>query len=478
VIVATLAAGVVGAAALPLTRVGIGWPICALAVLAVGLVARRHRPAHTGRDLTDLAWQVAAGLTGLVLISTAAWRAAGWLVAISAAAGVLLCSYALAGGRRWLDVVGGALAFIPATIRGLGWAAQGGRALSAATPGAGRGTQPAARALAGFAVGVVLLVVFGSLFRAADPAFSALVARWTSGISFTTVARASFAGLLLLLAGVAVAHLTSNPPTVAENTGPPVRPVLRVLEWAVPVAMLDALFATFVWVQVTVLFGGETYVLGPGGPDYAVYARGGFIELGFVTVLTLGVMALLAALAGRTSRLELGLLRLLGGALAALTLVVIASALTRLGLYADAYGFTIPRLLGYAGVVWLGLVFGLILAAGVQLRAPWLPRATVAAAAAVLVGLVAVNPEAIMARGVLARLETPYPVDYFYLSILSADAVDELDRLPEPGRSCLLEPIALDLAPDEPWYAWNLAREHARDVLQRRPRLPECRWPG
>jgi hypothetical protein len=331
--------------------------------------------------------------------------------------------------------------------------------------------------LAGFAVGVVLLVVFGSLFRAADPAFDRLIARWTSGISVATVTRAAFGGLLLLLAAVAATRLVSNPPVVAVAGDPPVRPALRVLEWAVPVAMLDALFAAFVWVQVTVLFGGQAYVLGAGGPDYAVYARGGFIELGFVTVLTLGVMALLAALAGRTTRLELGLLRLLGGALAGLTLVVIASALTRLGLYADAYGFTIPRLLGYAGVVWLGLVFGLILAAGVRLRAPWLPRATAAAAVAVLIGLVAVNPEAVMARSVLARLETPYPVDYFYLSILSADAVNELDRLPEPGRSCLLEPIALDLAPDEPWYAWNLTREHAREVLERRPRLPACRWP-
>ena len=104
-------------------------------------------------------------------------------------------------------------------------------------------------------------------------------------------------------------------------------------------------------------------------------------------------------LAGRSNGLELGLLRLLGGALCGLTLVVIASALTRLGLYADAYGFTATRLLAYAAVVWLGLVFVLVLVAGVRLRAAWLPRATVVAAAdggAHRAG--AVNPEALMAR--------------------------------------------------------------------------------
>ena len=64
-----------------------------------------------------------------------------------------------------------------------------------------------------------------------------------------------------------------------------------MVEWAIPLVLVDLLFGVFVWVQVTVLFGGHDYVLGTGGPDYATYARGGFAQLGVVTALTLGLVA-------------------------------------------------------------------------------------------------------------------------------------------------------------------------------------------
>ncbi|MDT5029202.1 MAG: hypothetical protein QOE61_5628 [Micromonosporaceae bacterium] len=79
-------------------------------------------------------------------------------------------------------------------------------------------------------------------------------------------------------------------------------------------------------------------------------------------------------------------------------LVIVAPALTRLSLYADAYGFNLPRLLAYAGEAWLGIIFVLLLIAGVRLRGAWLPRAMVVSAVAVLIALAAVNPEAQMAR--------------------------------------------------------------------------------
>ena len=135
-----------------------------------------------------------------------------------------------------------------------------------------------------------------------------------------------------------------------------------------------------------------------------------------------------------------------------LTLVIVASALKRLGLYADAYGFTWPRLLGFAGELWLGLVFVLLLLAGIRMRADWLPRTTAAAAVVVLFGLVAVNPESLMARTVLDRLGGPYPVDLGFVRGLSADAVDEIQRLPVGYRDCALMKLRITLEQPDPWY--------------------------
>jgi hypothetical protein len=52
---------------------------------------------------------------------------------------------------------------------------------------------------------------------------------------------------------------------------------------------------------------------------------------------------------------------------------------------------------------------------------------------------------------------------------LSADAVDEILRLPPGIRDCGLAQLRRDLDESEPWYRSNLAREHARDALDRVP---------
>jgi hypothetical protein len=62
-------------------------------------------------------------------------------------------------------------------------------------------------------------------------------------------------------------------------------------------------------------------------------------------------------------------------------------------------------------------------------------------------------------------------VSIAYLAELSADAVHELDRLPEPQRSCALAPGARRLGDtaDHGWAGANAARRTARALLAQRP---------
>src|SRR5437773_1645299 len=264
---------------------------------------------------------------------------------------------------------------VPLTEPGLGWPI-GGLAVLVAVLVAGprRGWHPG-RLLAG---GGALLLVGASALPAA--------------------------GVLLFLVGTAgvlgLAGVRAQPPE--DGTPAAARP-LRRLDWVLPVALLDLLFAVFVAVQLTVLFGGHGYVLGPGGPSYAEYARGGFWQLTAATLLTLAVVGVVAQWAARETPVDRALIRLLVGALGVLTLVVMASALRRMGLYVGAYGFTRVRLAAFTFEVVLGALFVLVLAAGVRLRAPWLPAAAVATGVVALLGLVAVNPDAYIAGTVIAR---------------------------------------------------------------------------
>ena len=456
--VALSVTAIAGATALPLWQPGIGWLVTAAIAAGAVVAVRRARSAVDGggAGTAGRLWRLGAAVAAIALVTVAGVRSAPWLVALCLGTGVALAGYALVGGRTWGDLLRGLFALPTAVPAGVAWAMRRDR------PDAddSRPTQPVLlRALAGIVIGIALLLVFGLLFVQADSAFADLLASWWARLSVATIMRPVLGfGVALLLAAASL-HLLRTPP--AEEPAPVAPRRHSAVEWAIPLAMLDVLFGVFVFVQVTVLFAGRGHVLAPGGPDYAVYARGGFVQLMVVTTLTLVVAALLAAFAGRETKAQRWLLRGLGGALGLLTLVVVASALMRLGLYATAYGFSVPRLLGYAGEVWLGLVVALVVVAGLSLQARWLPRAVVASAVGVLLALAAINPEALMARTHIARLDHQFPLDIDFLGGLSADAIDELARLP----GCYKGQLREDLAEPDPWYAWNLSRQHARAVL-------------
>lgn len=122
---------------------------------------------------------------------------------------------------------------------------------------------------------------------------------------------------------------------------------------AVILAALDLLYLLFLAIQSAGLFGGPEY-LARRGISYAEWARSGFFQMVGVTVVNL--TALLAALtfsgrSGRTGRA----LRLLAAALAAESLVLLASAAWRMTLYVSVYGLSFKRLMTYWGMVMMAL---------------------------------------------------------------------------------------------------------------------------
>ena len=116
-------------------------------------------------------------------------------------------------------------------------------------------------------------------------------------------------------------------------------------------------------------------------------------------------------------------------AITVLTLIIVASSLHRMDVYADTYGLTRLRVLVALCELWLGAVFVLILIAGIRLTGLWLPRAVVAAGVLALLSLAGANPDRLIADRNIARYEQTNCIDTYYLSTLSADAVPALHRL-------------------------------------------------
>jgi hypothetical protein len=235
-------------------------------------------------------------------------------------------------------------------------------------------------------------------------------------------------------------------------------------EWVTPLLLLDILFAAFVAVQVTVLFGGQRHVLETAGLTYAEYARAGFFQLCAVGAGALAVVAGTVYLIRERTKLDDLLLRVLLGLLMGLTIVILVSALKRLSLYEATYGYTRLRLAVHATILWMAGIIGLVLIAGVRLNGRWMPVAAIGFTAAALMTFTLLNPDAMIARHNVERFESTGVIDLEYVSGLGADAADELNALPEPQRGCALERLRRRLGEDS-WLSFNLSRQKARAVV-------------
>lgn len=422
------AAGLAAAVLLPFDEPGLGWSLTAVVVFAL---LRQVRPG----------WAVLS----TALFAVGAFVAAEWLFALCAVAGCAAGSLAVAGGRTARGLVFGAGAVPLAAVRAVPWVARGVKE---------RGTPALVRPVL---VTAALLLVFVPLLAGADAAFARLLGQITpdeaAGGPITLF-------LVVGLGTIGAAFLLASPRQVDE-TGDLPRTVAR-RDWVLPVGALVVLFAAFVAVQVNTLFAGDEHVITTPDLTYADYARSGFWQLLAVTVLTLGVIAVVARFARLDSPTDRQWLRGLLGALSVLTLVIVASAITRMWLYQQAYGFTVLRVVVTACELWLGVVYVLVLAAGVRLRGRWLARAVVGTGFAALVGLAALNPDRLIAERNIERYEATGKIDVWYLAGLSDDAVPALASLPPGLRACALE--FRRVGPDD-WTSFNLGRQRAAAVL-------------
>jgi len=446
--------GVVGVAAgvglfaaliLPSYELGLGWALTWAAVCTVVALAGGVR----GRD--RLGW-ADLGLA-LCLIAMLAIRDAEWVT--------MLCLFGALGvtavsSTRARTVIGTLLTFaaVPlAGLRGLPWL---GRSVMVA-----RGSTRWLPWVRTVVLSVVLLLVFGALFVAADAVFADWVDSLTPDVSLPELPGRLVLGTFIAGGTLAAAYVALSRPRVDEIR-PTAGPDRGRFEWLVPLLVVDAVFALFLIAQATVMFGGHDYLRRTTGLTYAEYVHQGFGELTVATALTLTVLGWVAGRSrpGRDRTLA-------AGALGIMTLIVVASALYRMAVYMDAYGFTRLRLLVSVFEGWLGVVLIVVLIAGVVGSRHVVPVA-VRLGAAALLALALANPDAWIAEHNLSRDTTVTPIDYRYLGELSSDAYPVIADLPAAEFACITSASGMAVEHDD-WLGWNLGRSRAADLQRERP---------
>lgn len=450
-LMACIGVGVLAGVILPGREVGL-----ALFVVLVlgGVVVLRSAVRRSSR------WTGGSAVLCVALASLPLVRAAQWVSVLAIVTGIVLTTTALTGARSFVGLVGGLAAWPLSAVRGLPLL---GRTLSATS----RMTilWPVLRTMA---VSLVALVVFGGLFASADAVFGSWTQSLVPAVDAAGFVFRTFVGFVIGGSLLAACYLAINPPKVEQLALPAARPAVRSWEWLVPMALVVAVFVGFVVAQAAALFGGHDLVRRSTGLSYSEYVHQGFGQLTFATVLTLAAVALAVRKAAQQTARDRMLLRCSIGVLGALTLVVVASALHRMDLYQQAYGFTVLRVLVDVFELWLGLLVVLVLVATARLSWSWLPRAVLLAGAGfVLVGGL-VNPEAWVAQHNIDRYRASGQLDTAYLQSLSADAAPTIDAgLPTGLARCVLDRSGTQPADD--WLGFNLGRARGLSAVQSIP---------
>lgn len=447
-------------------RPGLQWMIAAIGVGAFLFASMR-----ADRTVEDL---IALGL-GVALLSVPVITDNQLLIALCLLAAVGTLSVTVFGARNWAGTLLAPVAMMGAWVMSLNWW----RAPRISSLGTVRVSSSWLR---GGAIAVVLVAFFSALLASADPRFAEVLGALTPELSldWLWLRVVAFALTVILLGTWAFAAGS----TVRWERFSPRPRAQPPAVWVIPLIAVDLLLLVFGVLQWDLLFSRYDARMFEADLSYADRVHQGFGQL---VVVTLSTLILLAWAGWRTDREQpkhRAVLLGAGGTLVLLALGVVASALRRLWLYEQAYGWTVLRLEVGVFEIWLGAVLVAVALFWLVGRGPSVARIVLLSAAGVLVVLALVRPDALVARWNIDRLQDPRwntdrtqsaeKVDVEYLRGLSADAVPDLACLPEPYRSEVLDGWQVG---NDPVFAVNLSRVRARDALAAAAAGHPCR-PG
>jgi len=335
-----------------------------------------------------------------------------------------------------------------------------------------------------------VLLLFIPLLSAADPIFSRGVREVLEALRLETLVEYSVRSVYILagtylLAGVYLHAITASDDRQRLKPAAPLPFSLGLIEAAIILLCVNALFSVFVAVQFRYFFGGQGNI-SLEGFTFAEYARRGFGELVAVSLFSLLLFLGLSIIARRQSGSQRRLFSLLGAWLVVLVSVILVSAFQRLLLYEQAYGFTRLRTYTHLYMIWLGVLLVAVLILELSGRLRLFALALLVVSLGFGATLNALNIDRFIVVQNVGRALAGEELDVLYLGTLSNDAVPALAQAfhSQPADSALRDDLGGLLAcraalrelraAEYPWQSYHLGRERANSILRgMQPELEE-----
>ncbi len=317
----------------------------------------------------------------------------------------------------------------------------------------------------GLAIAAPILLIFGALFMAADAVFEGIIQknlRLSPDVLmghlllfgfFSWAVAGYLRGNLMtnLVEATVMESVKPQPASVTEridieretvtqeekaerqwqnfdNSVLPKSMSLGTIEICIILGLINALFISFIIVQIPYLFGGFELVRQTENLKLADYARRGFGELVAVAALALPILLTTHWLLRRDIPLTQTLYRIFAAIQIGLLFVIMLSAMQRLFILTGnlGYGMTTVRFYPMVFMIWLAVVFiwfGATVLRGYRSHFAW---GGLWSGLAVLLVLHFINPDDLIVRRNLRLMQEGRGFDGYYNARLSDDAVPAL----------------------------------------------------
>ncbi|MEH7178443.1 DUF4153 domain-containing protein [Neobacillus vireti] len=234
--------------------------------------------------------------------------------------------------------------------------------------------------------------------------------------------------------------------------------------------LINAVYVLFTIVQFKYFFSGTLQ----DNLTYAEYARKGFFELLFVTIINLTITVFVITFADKTKGILKRVMQTLLTILVMASAVLLSSAFLRLSMYEEAYGFTFIRVMAHSFMIFLVVIFMY------TLLKIWIEKLSLfhfyfISGLLYYTVMNVIDVEKIIVTKNIERYEETGKIDIHYLNSLSYTGIIGLIDLYEknshhPGlKNLLLErknEVNLDTIP---WQSYNLKKVQVNQELKKLP---------
>jgi hypothetical protein len=326
--------------------------------------------------------------------------------------------------------------------------------------------------LIGLVIGIPLLLIITGLLMSADAIFQDLILRLPQFILQLNFIEGIFRIAVVIFLGFlffGIFQVLNRNAKAEEHLSQS----KKNIHWDSVIAitilvMLNAVYVLFAAIQFTYFFNDGLQ----DGFTYAEYARRGFFELLFVTVINWTLLICFLKFAGDQRKGIRMTLKIMYSLLILVSGVMLVSAYQRLSMYQAAYGFTVDRILADGFMIFLMVIFAYTFIR-VWIEQLSLLHFYLIAGLAFYTVLNAVHIEQIIVDNNLERYEETGKIDVHYLGSLSYTGLDGLMELYEkepdyPELETILQnrQEQLEYLEQDAWQSFNFTKEEVTGKLK------------